>query len=171
MSAAVTRHPHASALPALSIAVLGAGGQALAQAVAHSLSALPGTSPVSPLHWQFPANAQESTGAQLRWLLAWDEGAFEGQEPAQAIAALQAHQALRQSLHALGLAYQVLRGTPQAQQMQALQTLLPWLPELASVLPQTGVESRRPGWRCSDCSDPGCEHRSFTELLAQRAQS
>jgi len=77
---------------------------------------------------------------------------------------------LRQSLHALGLAYQVLRGTPPAQLSQALHTLLPWLPELAGVLPQTGVESRRPGWRCSDCSDPACEHRSFTELLAQRAQ-
>ena len=171
MSAAVTRPPHASALPALSIAVLGAGGEALAQAVAHSLSALPGASPVSPLHWQFPANAQESTGAQLRWLLAWDEDAFEGQEPAAVIAALQAHQALRQSLHALGMSYQVLRGTPQAQQMQALQTLLPWLPELAGVLPQTGVQSRRPGWHCSDCSDPACEHLSFTQLLAQREQS
>ncbi len=127
--------------------------------------------PPCQLHWQFPHSAQGSTGADLRWLLAWDEDAFEGQEAAQAIAALQAQHALRQSLHSLGLAYQVLRGPPQAQLTQALHTLLPWLPELAAVLPQTGVQSRRPGWRCSDCSDPGCEHRSFTELLAQRAQA
>ena len=167
MSAAVTFPASTSRIPALKIAVLGAGeatALALAQAVEQSLASSP-----CQLHWQFAPSAQDSSHAQLRWLLAWDEGAFEGQEPAAAIAALQAHQALRQSLHALGLAYQVLRGPPPAQQMQALQTLLPWLPELAGVLPQTGVESRRPGWRCSDCSDPVCEHRSFTELLAQRA--
>jgi hypothetical protein len=168
MSAAVTFPASTSRIPALKIAVLGAGeatALALAQAVEQSLASSP-----CQLHWQFAQSAQDSADAQLRWLMAWDEDAFEGQEPAAAIAALQAHQALRQSLHALGLAYQVLRGTPPAQQMQALQTLLPWLPELAGVLPQTGVESRRPGWRCSDCSDPACEHRSFTELLAQRAQ-
>jgi hypothetical protein len=167
MSAAVTFPASTSRIPALKIAVLGAGeatALALAQAVEQSLASSP-----CQLHWQFAQSAQDSADAQLRWLMAWDEDAFEGQEPAAAIAALQAHQALRQSLHALGLAYQVLRGTPPAQQMQALQTLLPWLPELAGVL-QTGVESRRPGWRCSDCSDPACEHRSFTELLAQRAQ-
>ena len=169
MSAALTFHASPSRAPALKIAVLGASegtGLALAQAVEQSLARSPGQ-----LHWQFAPSAQDSADAQLRWLLAWDEGAFEGQEATEAIAALQAHQALRQSLHALGLDYQVLRGPPPAQQMQALQTLLPWLPELACVLPQTGVESRRPGWRCSDCSDPACEHRSFTELLAQRAQS
>jgi hypothetical protein len=168
MSAAVTFPASPSRVPALNIAVLGAvagTGLALAQAVEQSLASSP-----CQLHWQFAPSAQDSADAQLRWLMAWDEGAFEDQEPAAAIAALQAHQALRQSLHALGLAYQVLRGTPPTQLTQALQTLLPWLPELASVLPQTGVESRRPGWRCSDCSDPGCEHRSFTELLAQRAQ-
>jgi len=168
MSAAVTFPASPSRMPALNIAVLGAGeatGLALAQAVEQSLASSP-----CQLHWQFAQSAQDSADAQLRWLMAWDEGAFEGQEPAAAIAALQAHQALRQSLHALGLAYQVLRGTPPTQLAQALHTLLPWLPELAGVLPQTGVESRRPGWRCSDCSDPGCEHRSFTELLAQRAQ-
>jgi len=168
ISSALTFPASPSHVPALKIAVLGAGavaGLALAQALEHSLASSP-----CQLHWQFAQSAQDSAGAQLRWLLAWDEGAFEGQKADEAIAALQAHQALRQSLHALGLAYQVLRGPPPAQQMQALQTLLPWLPELAGVLPQTGVESRRPGWRCSDCSDPGCEHRSFTELLAQRAQ-
>ena len=151
--------------------MLGAGGQALAQAVTQILPALPVASSPRQLHWQFPHSAQDSTNVELRWLLAWDEDAFEGQVATEAITALQAHQALRQSLHALGLAYQVLRGPAPVQLAQALQTLLPWLPELASVLPQTGVQSRRPGWRCSDCSDPACEHRSFTELLAQRAQS
>lgn len=147
----------------LRIAVLGAQGAAFAQALQAALHSLV-SEPSRALQWVVAL--QDAAAADVRWLLAWEDA--ETCPPAQALAALTDHQALRKALHAQQLSYQVLRGAPQDRQAQALSSLRPWLPELATLLPATGVASRRPGWSCSECSDPECEHRSFTALLAQR---
>ena len=111
----------------------------------------------APAHWQ---------QAPLRWLLDWQ--ASPGDDANADISAVQAHSALRQALHAQGLSYQVLRGSPDDQAAQALASLRLWIPELAEFLPRTGVASRRPGaLSCDRCGDPDCEHRSFTGLLAR----
>lgn len=150
------------------VALIGPGAQELAQAVASALAELLPDSP-TPV-WLICQDAAEARQASLRWLLACDDDAQES--PEQSIAALQAHQALRQTLHALGLSYQVLRGSRAERVMQALHSLSSCLPALVPRLPQTGVASRRPGvWTCDACSAPDCEHRSFTALLAQRDES
>lgn len=146
------------------IALLGPGGESFAIRVQEALHTLL-PQQRSALAWLPCLQAEQAAQAQMRWLLPW-----QGDEDPDnaAMGDLLAHQALRQSLHALGLSYQALRGSRTQCVAQALQSLLPWLPELGPMLPQTGVKSRRPGWSCSECSDPGCEHRSFTELLARR---
>lgn len=149
----------------LQVALIGPGARELARSVAGALSELLSGSPA--LSWLVCQTACEARSASLRWLLACEEDPQE--TPEQSIAALQAHQAQRQTLHALGLSYQVLRGSRADRTMQALHSLSSCLPELVPHLPQTGVVSRRPGaWTCDACSDPDCEHRSFTALLAQR---
>ena len=34
---------------------------------------------------------------------------------------------------------------------------------------QFNINRGRDVWQCNDCSDPACEHKLFTRLLAQRA--
>jgi ribosome-interacting GTPase 1 len=34
---------------------------------------------------------------------------------------------------------------------------------------QFNINRGRDAWQCNDCSDPACEHKLFTRLLAQRA--
>lgn len=158
-----------TALPALRIAVLGQGAPDFVQAVQQALGAWLPPAPLRSLHWQTPAVPACPTQVDLCWLLAWEES--QTADAAQDLAALQAHQALRQQMHARGLSYQVLRGSLAERTMQALQALAAWLPELLAVLPRTGVSSRRPGhWACEACGDADCEHRSFTRLLAQRGR-
>ncbi len=167
----------------LRVAVLGAAGPAFAQEMQGALASLAeaasrratqegdeaeeGTATNAPFDFVACSQPSQAQDGALRWLLAWEPE--PGDAADAALSALQAHNALRAQLHALNLPYQVLRGTRQAQIAQALQSLVPWLPWLAPLLPQTGVASRRPGaWSCESCSDPVCEHRSFTELLARR---
>ena len=145
--------------PLTQIALLGPGGETFARQVHQALHALL-PQQADAFDWKPCLQAQEAAQATLRWLLPWQDN--------DGIPALQTHQALRLSLHTQGLSYQALRGPPAQCVAQALQSLVPWLPELATLLPQTGVTSRRPGWSCSECSDPECEHRSFSELLARR---
>lgn len=139
------------------VAVLGAHAAAFIAALEQALSAaaVPGA-----VRLQACQGLTQAGVADLRWLLAWEDP--------QGLEALQAQQALRADLHARGLAYQVLRGTPPERIAQALHSLAPWLPALAARLPQAGVRSRRPGWSCGECSDPQCEHLSFRQLLAGR---
>jgi hypothetical protein len=147
--------------PHLNIALIGPGGDELAQAAHDALQALLPQA-CAGVRWHPCLQVEQAATAQLRWLLPWREHSNAD------LAELRTHQALRLSLHQLGLSYQALRGTPAQQLGQALQSLQPWLPELQSRLPPVGVTSRRPDWSCSDCSDPDCEHRSFTALLAGR---
>jgi hypothetical protein len=81
-----------------------------------------------------------------------------------------ADQSIRATLAAGGMAYCVLYGSaPQrlAQALGAVERLLPGLPQ------QEPAPVRREGnkawvWVCDKCSDPVCEHRLLSDLLAQR---
>lgn len=84
-----------------------------------------------------------------------------------------ADQSIRAALAAGDMAYCVLYGSaPQrlAQALGAVERLLPGLPQ------QKPAPVRREGnkawvWACDKCSDPVCEHRLLSDLLAQRAVS
>lgn len=90
---------------------------------------------------------------------------LESAEPARQAA----DQSLRATLAAAGMAYCVLYGSaPQrlAQALGAVERLLP-----GSVTQEQAPAGRRKAWVwvCDKCSDPVCEHRLLSDLLAQRA--
>ncbi|MGE0097838.1 MAG: hypothetical protein AB7S86_05765 [Hydrogenophaga sp.] len=74
---------------------------------------------------------------------------------------------LRHDLHAAGVAFQILYGDLAARVQQALRAI-------GHVLGRTLVQADpsltagRGRWTCENCSDPECEHRMFTGLLARR---
>lgn len=80
-----------------------------------------------------------------------------------------ADQSIRSALAAAGTAYCVLYGSaPQrlAQALAAVERLLP------GSLPRKQAPAGRSKawvWVCDKCSDPACEHRLLSDLLAQRA--
>jgi hypothetical protein len=90
---------------------------------------------------------------------------LESMEPSQQAA----DQSIRSALAAAGMPYCVLYGsTPQrlAQALGAVDRLLPGLPLREQ---QPAVKSKPWVWVCDKCSDPVCEHRLLSDLLAQRA--
>jgi hypothetical protein len=84
--------------------------------------------------------------------------------------------AIRSALANAGVPYQVVYGESEerlAQALQAAQRLL--LPRSGGMQRPSGQASK-PGtrawvWMCDKCSDPQCEHRLLTALLAQRSQA
>lgn len=90
---------------------------------------------------------------------------LESIEPTQQAA----EQSIRSALAAAGMAYCVLYGSaPQrlAQALGAVERVQPGLP-LQDAQP---AGKRKPwAWACDKCSDPVCEHRLLSDLLAQRA--
>ena len=94
-----------------------------------------------------------------------DNGQFTA---AQALATLQAHQALRQTLLAQQQPFAVLRGTLKQQIDQALAALAR---RHATLMPAGAQTLGRPGWQsmCEKCDDPQCEHRLLSQLLENRA--
>jgi hypothetical protein len=84
-----------------------------------------------------------------------------------------ADQSLRAALAAGGVAYCVLYGSaPQrlAQALGAVERLLPGLAQQKPA-PVRGEGNKAWAWVCDKCSDPVCEHRLLSDLLAQRAVS
>ena len=91
-----------------------------------------------------------------------------------------AEQSIRAALAQSGLGYQVLYGPPAerlARALQAVQCLLPsaeqaFLARQGAARPASATPdsaSQRPWvWMCDKCSDPQCEHRLLTALLAGR---
>jgi len=82
-----------------------------------------------------------------------------------------ADQAIRAALAAEGAPYCVLYGSASQRLAQALGAVERLLPEL---LLQKPAPARKEGnkawiWVCDKCSDPVCEHRLLSDLLAQRA--
>ena len=83
-----------------------------------------------------------------------------------------ADRSIRTALAHAAISYQVLYGTSKQRLDQALHAMQSLLPP-ARVSPQQSIPSgsaqNRPWvWLCDKCSDPQCEHRLLTALLAQR---
>jgi len=79
---------------------------------------------------------------------------------------------VRQALEQAGIAYQVVYGQGHQRLNNALLALgLPGEDVAASVTrenAQFAINDGRTVWQCNECSDPACEHRLFTGLLAKR---
>jgi len=150
------------------VAVLSDDLQA-AQAAVAALRAAIAAHPEVSLHafdWVPAGDGQAARGCDICLLLSWDEG--RSGTAAQALAALQAHQALRQTLLAQQQPFAVLRGTPKQQIDQALAALAR---RHAALMPAGAQTLGRPGWQsmCEKCDDPQCEHRLLSQLLEHRA--
>ncbi len=77
-----------------------------------------------------------------------------------------ADQRIRAALARTGSAYEVLYGSTEERQAQALGLIEK---RLTGAGPQTAANKRKPWtWVCDKCSDPQCEHRLLTDLLAKR---
>lgn len=96
------------------------------------------------------------------------------QAPASPQAQQMADAAIRAALTSARISYRVLYGRSEerlAQACEALQSLLPTLPMPAPPGPIRAHKKPTPWvWPCEKCSDPQCEHRLLTTLLAQRAR-
>ncbi|CAN5252918.1 hypothetical protein BH10PSE16_BH10PSE16_34520 [soil metagenome] len=83
-----------------------------------------------------------------------------------------ADQSIRAALTHASVAYQVLYGTPgerMGHALHAIQSLL--APARIRLRPKAGsvnLKTQPWVWMCDKCSDPQCEHKLLTALLAQR---
>ena len=94
------------------------------------------------------------------------------QSPERAQRQLAADQSLRAALARSGLPYHVLYGQPSERLAQALRELEFLLPAAGQRTRQnTGSAGKAWVWACDKCSDPQCEHRLLSDLLAQRPRS
>lgn len=74
--------------------------------------------------------------------------------------------ATRRELQSSGLAYQTIHGHGEARTGQALRAIGRCLgQDLTATEPS--LTSGRRAWSCDKCSDPACEHRLFSGLLAR----
>ncbi|HEY3048981.1 MAG TPA: hypothetical protein VGJ72_16155 [Polaromonas sp.] len=93
------------------------------------------------------------------------------QSPELARQQLAADQSIRAALALSGVPYRVLYGQQQERLEQALREFERLLPAAAPHTRQdTGPGSKTKAWvwACDKCSDPQCEHRLLSDLLAQR---
>ena len=78
---------------------------------------------------------------------------------------------IRTALARAGVAYRVLYGTTGerlAHALQAVEGLLPSARQSRQATRPTGLKNQPWVWMCDKCSDPQCEHRLLTALLASR---
>jgi len=80
-----------------------------------------------------------------------------------------ADQAIRSALAAAGTAYCVLYGSAPQRLGQALAAVERLLPGSSPRKQAPAGRSKAWVWVCDKCSDPACEHRLLSDLLAQRA--
>lgn len=80
---------------------------------------------------------------------------------------------VRQALDRAGVSYRVVYGQGQQRLNNALLALgMPGEDDAARQArehAQFAINQGRTTWQCNECSDPDCEHRLFTGLLAQRS--
>jgi len=82
-----------------------------------------------------------------------------------------AHRSIRTALAQAAISYRVLYGTAGerlARALQAVESLLPAASRPSQATRPGGLKSQPWVWMCDKCSDPQCEHRLLTALLAQR---
>ena len=86
-----------------------------------------------------------------------------------------ADQRIRTALLEQGIDYQVLYGTAQERLVQAIALVEARGGKPAANTARPGLATRnasRPWlWACDKCSDPQCEHKLLTDLLARRAKT
>lgn len=78
---------------------------------------------------------------------------------------------IRTALARNAVSYRVLYGTASerlAHALQAVQSLLPSARQPRQATRAGGLKNQPWVWMCEKCSDPQCEHRLLTALLAQR---
>ena len=112
-----------------------------------------------------PGNPMADRQARAHLLLmGLDLPAPVDMQPSQAAADLD----LRQTLGRAGVPYSVIYGLGPARLRNALDAL--HLAAPIAFLPEAGASDRqRPWvWVCDTCSDPVCEHRLLSSLLAER---
>jgi hypothetical protein len=81
---------------------------------------------------------------------------------------------IRTALANAGAPYQVMYGEGEERLAQALQAAQRLLPRSGMRRPGGHASKPKPStwvWMCDKCSDPQCEHRLLTALLAQRSKA
>jgi nicotinamide riboside kinase len=79
--------------------------------------------------------------------------------------------AIRAALIDAQIAFQVLYGSSDERLTQAREAIESLLPAQTRPQPQRPPETKNPWvWLCDKCSDPQCEHRLLTDLLASRTR-
>jgi HTH-type transcriptional repressor of NAD biosynthesis genes len=105
------------------------------------------------------------TGLDLPWLP-------DGSEPHGLVRRGQIDTLIRQTLEQAGIAYRVVYGHGHQRLNNALMALgLPGEDLAAKLLreqSQFAINEGRTVWQCNECSDPDCEHKLFTGLMAKR---
>ena len=164
----------------LKIALTGAprtGKSELASALNDAARAL--AWPVQVVVSDTPAPQSELTSYNLVLLMGLEAAAASPplNTPAGALAQEAADQSIRTALARAAVPYRVLYGPGQerlAHARCALESLLerakPRLPPSSPEKPPSAANQPWV-WLCDKCSDPQCEHRLLTGLLAQRAQA
>jgi hypothetical protein len=101
-------------------------------------------------------------------LLTGLEPASQARSAAASMTAAQetADQAIRTALASAGVSYRVMYGTADQRLAQALDAVNPPSPQRA-IAARSGRKNAWT-WICDKCSDPACEHRLLSDLLAQR---
>ena len=83
-----------------------------------------------------------------------------------------ADQRVRTALASNGTSFQVLYGTSEERLAQAMNLITTRVsqPTKSATLPNSEVSGQRKPWlwSCDKCSDPQCEHKLLTALLAKR---
>ena len=82
-----------------------------------------------------------------------------------------ADRSIRTALAMAAVSYRVLYGTAAerlAHALQAVESLLPAADRTRQIARPGGLKNQPWVWMCEKCSDPQCEHRLLTALLAQR---
>lgn len=109
--------------------------------------------------WQRRVNLNLLMGLDLPWIA---DGLFRD-SPAVRDAL---DTTLRRELQAAGLAFQTIHGHGQARTEQALRAMGRCLGQNLTTT-EPSLTSGRRAWSCDKCSDPDCEHRLFSRLLAR----
>lgn len=78
--------------------------------------------------------------------------------------------ALRRELQTAGIPFHTVYGQGDARLQQALRAIGPVLGQ-PLVAPDRSLSEGRVAWNCEKCSDPACEHRLFSQLIAKKTPS
>lgn len=146
------------------VGVPGSGKSALAGALAHALNTSGWPAAVLPV--QKLELAPNLSSRDLVLLTGLD--IFSNAQPAQDLS----DQQIRATLTDAGIAYRVIYGVGEERLRQALQAcggLLKSPPTHRQAHMETDKKARPWAGMCERCSDPACEHRMLSDLLASRS--